>query len=215
MAKKERVIEKPFGDNIIIKKDEAASAASSLDEKDIIEGGDNDGNEDKNEDKKEQKAEQAKICKTFECSFAPLGESSVAFVHEYQGVKKNYNLKCVDKIYTLPEGLEAEDEKRIRKALRDNGFVETTIIQAGVKFDIQKGKYRYRLTHPEQTERNNVNGTIGLVLLDESDRPMFDKDGKQKTAQVTILNGRAETDDKLIYEALLKAGFKGSAILEE
>lgn len=162
--------------------------------------------------KEKEKKEKKEIKMEFECPFAPGGEGSVSFVHIYEGKEYTYNLKLNNKRYVLPKDLKENDIKRYRKALLDNKFMDVTVIDAGfVSFDKEKKEYVYTLVHPEHTQRNRINANIALVLQDNNGRPViYDKGpdkGKQMVKQVTIVEGIVKTDDVLVYEALLKAGF--------
>lgn len=144
----------------------------------------------------------------FECGFAPGGKSNVSFVHKYEGIEYNYELNLNNKIFDFPKGLKKEDAKRFRKALIDNDFIDVTRSRKGVVFNKQTGEYIYKAVHPEHSDRNRVQGNIGLVLFGDNGKPMLDALGKQITETVGIENGLVKTDKKEIYESLLKAGFR-------
>lgn len=155
----------------------------------------------------------------FECPFAPLGKSKISFLHTYEDEQIKYELDLDNKIYTLPSDLKKEDKKRYRKALRDNGFMDVTKINAHVIYDDKKKKYIYMAMHPEHTERNPVNGPIALVLKNDDGMPMYyekgPNKGKQIIEQVNIINGKVKTDNPMIYEALLEGGFYSAGKIEK
>jgi len=157
---------------------------------------------------KQEKEVKKNVDVEFECGFAPAGNSNIAFIHKYQGVDYKYELKLKNKIYILPKDLKEEDVQRYRTALKDNGFMDVTVIKGGAHFSKKKGVFLYSVMHPEHTSRNPINGNIALVLQDDNGRPLIDeKTLKTKSKQVTIINGKVTTDDPLIYEALIRAGF--------
>jgi len=154
----------------------------------------------------------------FECSYAPMGISNIAFDHVFEGKKYNYKLQLENKIYVLPKNLDETEKKRTRAALKANGFIDVTVIQAGAKFDKKTGKLIYNVMHPEHTSKNRINGSISLVLVGDDNKPMFHKKGPQKgqqvVEQVNIIEGKVTTLDPKIYEALLKAGFYNAGKIE-
>lgn len=151
----------------------------------------------------------------FECPFAPNGKSRVSFDHEYQGQKYKYIVELENKVYTLPEFFGPQDVTRYRKALIDNNFVEITKSRKGVIKEKKTGKYIYKAVHPEHTMDNRINRTIAMVIFDDQDRPIYDKDGKQKTEQVEIINGLVKTYNVGIYQALIRSGFLDAGKVEE
>ena len=160
--------------------------------------------EDIKPEKKEDKPIKGKV--KFECGFAPLGKSSVAFNHTYGGELYEYNLKLENKIFVLPPDLSVDDIKRYRAALTANNFIDITV-NHGIVFNKETGEFTYTVVHPDHSEKNSVNATIGIVLIDHDKRPVVDKKGNQITKQVSILNGIVKTEDERVYNALLKAGF--------
>ena len=142
----------------------------------------------------------------FECGFAPPGDSTVAFDHEFQGKAYNYNLALNNKIWIMPEKYSDEDKKRYRAALLDNNFQDVTVNISAV-FNKQTGKTIYKAMHPEHTDRNRINCTTAVVLRDESGNPELEKNGLQKVEQVTILEGIVKTGNRQIYDALIRSGF--------
>jgi len=143
----------------------------------------------------------------FECGWAPLGKSNIAFKHVYESVSHSYNLDLVNKIFTMPKDLTDKDKLRYRAALKANGFRDVTIAVKGISYDKAKGKYVYKVVHPDHAVKNLVNGSIGLVMIGDNGKPMYDDKGKTITKQVNIVNGIVTTEDELVYAALLKSGF--------
>ena len=77
----------------------------------------------------------------FECGFAPGGESTIAFLHKWEGKEYKYNLSLNNKIYILPSNLTGEEKRRYRAALRANGFMDITVIESGASFDDKENEY--------------------------------------------------------------------------
>jgi len=154
--------------------------------------------------KKKNKPKKSPV--KFECGFAPPGNSTVSFNHIYMGDTETYNLSLENKIWIMPETYSDEEKKRYRKALLDNNFQDVTV-NISAMFNKQTGKTTYKAMHPEHTDRNRINATIAVVLRDGSGSPALEPSGTQKTAQATILEGIVKTDDKMVYDALIKAGF--------
>lgn len=148
----------------------------------------------------------------FECGFAPNGSSNTVIVHKYEGKEYTYNISMENKIYIIPEKLSEEEKKRTRAALLDNNFIDVTVNE-GVQFNPETGDYIYKAMHPEHTERNRINATMGLTLY-ENGKPVLDEKGHQISTQVEILNGLVTTTDKQVYEALIKAGFLHAGRIE-
>ena len=146
----------------------------------------------------------------FECPFAPMGKSNtvIRFNNPSKDQKDmTYQISMVNKIYTMPNDLSENENKMLREALKQNGFRDVTKNNSGVKYDKKKQKYTYTVIHPDHSELRPVNGNISLAMVDERNKPIFKKDGKQIYKQVSIVNGIVTTDDEQIYEALLRAGF--------
>ena len=147
----------------------------------------------------------------FECTFAPMGNSNVAFDHVFEGKKFKYQLSLKNKIFILPKDLTTDEQRRYRAALRDNGFVDVTVIKAGAVVDPESKKLIYHVIHPEHNRRNRINGSIALVMVDDNNKPMYHqtgpKKGQQMIEQVNIIEGKVSTEKKQIYEALLRYGF--------
>jgi hypothetical protein len=186
----------------------------------------NDKDQDKSDKKSEKPKEEEKpeiISAKYECSFAPMGESNTRLIHKYEGEEYTYDIKMKNKIYELPEDLlkpgknETEEKekasirKRTREALLANGFEDVTVITSKKTLDIKTGKYIYRAIHPEQSPKNRINCTISLALIGDDNRPMFHKSGpnagKQIYEEVHVIEGIAQTEDKLVYQGLIDAGF--------
>jgi len=147
----------------------------------------------------------------FECTFAQLGNSNVAFDHKFEGKVYHYQLSLKDKIFILPKDLSKDDQKRYRAALKDNGFVDVTVIRSGATVDPESKKLIYHVMHPEHNRKNRINGSIALVMVDDNNKPMYyktgAKKGQQMVEQVNIIEGKVSTEKKQIYEALLRYGF--------
>jgi len=162
------------------------------------------------EEKKPEKKKEDFECE-FECTFAQLGNSNVAFEHVFEGKKYRYQLSLKDKIFILPKDLSKDDQKRYRAALRDNGFVDVTVIKSGATVDPESKKLIYHVMHPEHNRKNRINGSIALVMVDDNNKPMYyktgAKKGQQMVEQVNIIEGKVSTEKKQIYEALLRYGF--------
>jgi len=163
---------------------------------------------------KNKPVEKIKPNAVYECNFAPMGECNVTIIYKQDGREFIKELSLVDKRYKIPEELPEEEKVFFRKALIANNFTDVTVLDAGTSYDKDQAKLIYKVVHPDQAERNNINGSISLVLLDDNGAPMYHKNGeskgKQIQKQVVITNGKVFTDDKLVYEALLRAGFKHS-----
>ena len=171
---------------------------------------------------KEKVVEEKKkiVDEIYEAGFALPGESTVAFVHKWiDGKEYKYNLVLDNKRYAISNELKEDEKDRIRTALKANGFVDVTVIESGAVYDKNKKEYIYRVIHPEQNPKNSINGVIALVLYGDDGKPVYYKDGvnagKQKQVQVNITDGIVQTDDKMIYEALLKAGFVTTKTIEK
>ncbi len=141
----------------------------------------------------------------FECGYASNGSTNTVIIHKYEGKEYTYNIAMENKIYILSDKLSKEEKQRYRTALLDNNFIDITV-NTGVKFDQETGDYTWKVMHPEHTERNRINANIGMNLY-ENGKPVLDDDGNQKSKQVEICEGLVKTTDKLVYEALIKAGF--------
>lgn len=157
--------------------------------------------------KSKVKKAKGKVEVKFECGFAQPGESTVAFTHK----DKTFNLSLKNKIWILPDTFDDTEKAVYREALLANGFMDVTV-NHGIKFDKETGKCTYKAMHPDHTDKNRINATIGLNLIGDDGKPIYDKNGQQKTAQATICEGIVITQDKLIYEALIKAGFYHAGI---
>jgi len=178
----------------------------------------------KNDSKKISKGPKKEVRKKpnpdihFECAYAPMGKSNIAFEHTFEGKLYIYNLTLENKIYTFPKDIDQNEKKRTRAALKANGFVDVTTIEAGVQFEKKTGKLIYNVMHPEHTQKNRINGSVSLVLVDENNKPMYyekgPKKGQQVSEQVNIIEGKVTTLDPKIYEALLKAGFYNAGKIE-
>ncbi len=156
--------------------------------------------------KKRKKKENVKV--KFECPFTPMGKSNTVITLKLSADKKLvYDIQMENKIYMFPENLSEEEEQNLRKALIANGFKDITRNESGIKYDKKKEKYIYTVHHPEHTPENPMSGNISLIMTDEKGRPAYDEDGKQIIKQVSFVNGKVETDDEKIYNALIKAGF--------
>lgn len=147
----------------------------------------------------------------FQCSFAPMGESKTVFMHKYNGKEYRYELTMKNRIYTLPADMSKEDKARYREALRDNGFVDITVINRGIIVRDAKN-YEFRAVHPEHTERNPINCNLSFNIEDDSGNPMYYTDGPKKgmqiVKQISVIDGYVKTDDKQLYQALIKIGFR-------
>jgi hypothetical protein len=155
------------------------------------------------------------IDRIFECPFAPLGEANISIVHNFEGSQNAYKLKLKDKCYTVFGDMEAGEKRKLVAALEKEGFRDITVSNVPAPYVFEPGELIYRMRHPEFTEKSRLNGSIGLVLVGDDGQPMLDKDGKQITKNVTMSGGIVTTDDKLVYEALLKAGFYGGGSPKE
>lgn len=162
------------------------------------------------ETKKVVKEQSEKQPMKFECGYAPPGSSTTTIVHDGQ----TYNLALDNKIWIMPEDFEPEKVERYRTALLANNFLDITV-NIGVVFDAQTGEKTYKAMHPEHTERNRINATIALNLVDDNGKQIIDNNGMAKTAQVTINQGVVVTNEKLVYEALIRAGFVHVGITEK
>jgi len=153
------------------------------------------------------------IDRIFECPFAPLGEANISIVHNFEGRRNSYQLKLVDKCYVVKA--DADNKREIIAALEKEGFRDVTVSNAPAPFVPVPSDLIYRMRHPEYTDGCKLNGSIGLVLVGDDGQPMLGEDGKQVTKNVKMINGIVTTDDKLVYEALLKAGFFGGGSPKE
>jgi hypothetical protein len=153
------------------------------------------------------------IDRIFECPFAPLGESNISIVHNFEGQRNSYQLKLVDKRYVVKA--DASNKRELVAALEKEGFRDVTVSNAPAPFVPEVGDLIYRMRHPEYRDNSKLNGSIGLVLVGDDGQPMLDAEGKQVTKVVKMIGGIVTTDDKLVYEALLKAGFFGGGSPKE
>lgn len=158
----------------------------------------------------------------FECPYAQTGECNIALPpHNFEGKVYDYQLTLINKRFVIPGEWDEETKRRHRQALRANGFIDVTVLEAGAVLAADGKKLVYRVAHPDHTDRNRINGKVSLVLMDDNRMPMYhkegDKAGQQITEEVNIINGMAYTDDKQVYEALLRAGFvhAGTRIKED
>jgi hypothetical protein len=149
----------------------------------------------------------------FECATAPLGEANIAFEHNYRGKETLYNLQLMDKRYVIPEdlgkGLTKKERialiEQYRQALRDNGFIDVSLLASGTEVNVETGEWTFKAFHPEHQAKNPINGNIGLGILDKNGKPKM-VDGKPLIEQVPIVNGIARTKDRDVFNALLEAG---------
>ena len=142
----------------------------------------------------------------FECGFAPAGNSTVSFVHKFKGDEHTYNLNLENKIFILPDKLDDKETERYRAALTANNFIDVTV-NIGRSYNKSTGKYTYKAMHPEHTDRNRINCTMGITLLDDKNKPVVDKNNQLKTQNVNIVEGLVVTGDKTVYNALIQYGF--------
>jgi len=167
-----------------------------------------------------KKVEKKSVSIRFTCPYTVMGKSNTTITHVYDGKEYEYQIEMMNRVYTLPEGLKGKDLERYKLALKSHGFIDTTRSESdAIVIDDSTKEYIYKVVHPEHTERNRINGTIGLALQDNNGRPISHEKGKLKgqqiIKQVEIENGLVTTEDKLVYEALLKAGFYGAGKIEK
>lgn len=158
---------------------------------------------------KVKKEKKEKINMVFECPFAPMGKSSTVIEGTTkEGEKKTYSLPLMNKRYTIPKKITESEKEKLRFCLKQNGFLDvTTVSKKGIVYVKNKNAYMYYAIHPAHTDRHPINGNISFVMKDKSGEDVYDNDGKQITKSVKIKNGIAETDDKDIYNLLLKHNF--------
>jgi hypothetical protein len=157
--------------------------------------------------KKDTPEKKPEISYKYECLMAPAGKSKIAFNHMYEGKRYKYSFALDNKVYTIPENTKEEDRKRISKALIDNGFINVSKSSYKPVFNKDTSQWVYKAVHPEHCERNRINGTIALKILDKNGELVFTKEGKPKITQPRIIDGVIETDDELEYLAAIRAGF--------
>ena len=169
----------------------------------------------KPKEKKKVKKKTVDVNVQFECPYAPMGASNTVLV--YKGKKeKKFEIKMMNKIFEIPKNMKEEEKEILRQLLIDNGFKDITEIHPGVVYDKKKKNYTYAAVHPEHTSQHPITGNISLVMLDDNNKPIIDKEtGKQITEQVAVIDGLVKTDDKGIYQALLRAGFRSGYVKEK
>lgn len=160
----------------------------------------------KPEEKPVNKKKKKKPKLQFECSFAPMGDAKTNIKYKLGDKEVIKKIVLHNKIYEYPVGLSPEEDKALRKALTDNGFVDVTVLKA--KFNKVKKQYIFSAMHPDHSKADPINANISLPILDESGRVICDEKGKQIFKQVAVVNGLVETEDVRVYQALVKAGFK-------
>ena len=158
-------------------------------------------------EKIKQKKKKPVIDIKFECSFASMGDSKTMIQYKLGDKLVTKEIIMHNKLYDFPKDLTKEESKVLRKALKENGFFDVTVIE-GAKFDKEKKEYVYSAMHPDHSKQDPFNANISLPILDEASRVICGPDGKQIFKQVAVVNGLVKTDDKRIYQALIKAGFK-------
>lgn len=166
--------------------------------------------EKKKETKKEKKKEIKKDVKKnvqFECSFAPMGDAKTVISYKLGDKTITKELVLHNKIYEFPKDLNDEESKILRKALVNNGFVDVSVFESA-KYEKEKKQYVYSAMHPDHSNQDPINANISLPICDNEGKKMYGPDGNQIFRQVAVLNGLVKTDDKSIYQALIKAGFK-------
>lgn len=166
-------------------------------------------------DKKTTAKSDKKPAVEYECGWAPAGKSSTCFEHMYEGKLYKFDIELNNKRYKVPSGMKADELKALREVLLLNGFKDVTVCQKAQVFDKVKAKYIYRAVHPEHASKNRINGNLSLVLQNDEGQPMYNDKGEQITKQVTIVEGVVTTDDEMVYEALLKAGFVNAGKAEK
>lgn len=164
------------------------------------------------------KKNTAKPKVVFAAPYAQMGEARITLIGKYEGEEIVYkNKKLINGKFEIPKNITPnQGEKpgkeyvKMRSILQQNGFVDVTKTKGG-KIDKVKNKYIYKAVHPEQTDNNNINGKISMVLKDDQGQNLFYKSGKNKgkqiTKEVTLINGVAVTDDADVYQALIRSGF--------
>jgi len=158
--------------------------------------------------KEEKETKKATGTVQFELPYAPMGNAKTVIQYKFGSEKVKKELKLYNKLYKFPDGLNKKESAVLRQALLDNGFVDISKFDVGTVYNEKEKKYTYSAIHPEHTTRNPMNGNISLAMIDEDGSKMYDKDGKQICKQVSMINGTIKTDDKAIYQALLRAGFR-------
>jgi len=123
------------------------------------------------------------LCK-FRFEPAPMGKC-FAF-HAYK--EEAYKLPLVDQVYTFPKNWSGQKKQFYMKMLTDLGW--KNVSEAIPK----KLKYIYFLAHPENTDKENISGTIAVTV------------GK-KEIKLECIEGMITTEKKNVYQALMKKGF--------
>lgn len=145
----------------------------------------------------------------YELPRAPNGKCTIAIQYMQNGQSKSKELTLINKKYSIPEKFKKEEKLAWRSILLSEGFIDSTVVKSGsVKVENDTGKITYFAMHPDHHDIHNpIFGTIGLVMKDDTGKDLYDKDGKQISKQLTIKNGLVKTDDKEVFNAVIKAGF--------
>lgn len=175
-----------------------------------------------NVEPKDKLKEEVKTKIVYECPYAPMGKSSTAiecyYMENGQNIKYEYKLELMNKKYIIPDNITEKARERLIFCLKKNNFEDvTTISQKGIKYVKDSNAYMYYAVHPAHTEKHPINGNMALISKDNSGKDRYDEKGIQITKQIVIKSGVVKTDDKGIYNLLLKAGFLpgGKEVIDE
>lgn len=176
--------------------------------------------EKKEEEKKKPKAKKKKEVEkkvekrdvVFECPYAPMGASSTTIECQVnvkgQMTKYTHSINMINRRFTIPSNMSEVEKKKLIQCLKENNFEDVTAgVKKGVVYVKNKNKYIYYAVHSQHTEKHCMNGNISFNLHDDNGQPIKDEKNNIISKQVVIKNGTVETEDKQIYQSLLKAGF--------
>jgi len=205
-----------LGVDVTTETPETITATTDTTEKLVMTAKEKKEEEEKKKPKEKKKKEIVKKVEkrdmVFECPYAPMGKSSTTI--ECQIQKKGqtttikYPITLLNRRFTIPADMPEEEKKKLIHCLKENNFEDVTAgVKKGVVYVKEKNKYMYYAVHPAHTEKHPMNGNISLVLKDDTGEDVKDNDGKQITKQLVIKDGTCETDEKKIYQLLLKSGF--------
>ena len=120
------------------------------------------------------------------------GESSI-FLNV--GEKKPVRIKLKDGAFTLPTTWEKSKKNIYRQALLYAGLLEEAVFKEGVlKKKAAAKKFTYFAGHPDNQDNNKMSGKTVITIKDEN-------------IDLEIVEGIITTDDKKVYDALIKKGY--------
>ena len=143
----------------------------------------------------------------YECSYAFTGDSKTIITYKMGTEIIKRELLLHNKLFDYPNNLTVDEDRALKKALKENGFHDVTVIEGAI-YDKEKKDYIYSAMHPDHSKQDPFTANISVPILDEAGRVICNNDGKQIFKQIAVVNGLVKTEDKRIYQALIKAGFK-------